>query len=127
MKQASCEVLADAEEIAGEPRVAPASVRRRVAIGAALMVAMRVAFRGIGLASTLILVRLLSPEDFGLVGFVTIAYSVLEQLSDFSSSVALIRMKSPERRHYDTAWTLGVFRGLLSGVLFAFAAPFLAA
>ncbi|MBV8401827.1 MAG: oligosaccharide flippase family protein [Acetobacteraceae bacterium] len=91
------------------------------------MIAMRLAFRGIGLASTLILVRFLSPADFGLVGFVTIAYSVLDQLSDLSSGVALIRMKTPERSHYDTAWTLGVLRGLLTGVLFALAAPLLAA
>jgi PST family polysaccharide transporter len=109
--------------VAGAAAGAPVSVRRRVAIGAALMVAMRFAFRGIGLVSTLILARLLTPEDFGLVGFETIAYSVLDQLSDLSSSVALIRMKNPERRHYDTAWTLGVFRGLLSGLLFRAGGP----
>ncbi len=100
---------------------------RRVAIGAAFMVAMRIAFRGIGLVNTLILVRFLTPGDFGIVGFATLAFSLLNQLSDLSSGVALIRLKNPQRAHYDTAWTLGILRALVCAVLFAGSAPLLAA
>ncbi len=102
------------------------SLGRRVAVGAAFMVAMRFAFRGIGLVNTLILVRFLTPTDFGIVGFATLAFSVLDQLSDLSSGLALIRMENPRREHYDTAWTLGILRGCLCALLFAASAPILA-
>ena len=110
----------------GEP-VAASHVGKRVAVGAAFMVAMRFAFRGLGLINTLILVRFLTPADFGLVGFATMAYSVVDQISDFSSGLQLIRMANPQRRHYDTAWTLGILRGAAMGALFAASAPLLAA
>jgi PST family polysaccharide transporter len=102
------------------------SIGRRVASGAVFMVLLRLAFRGIGLISTLILVRLLAPSDFGLVGIAIVAYSVLEMLSELSFKVALVRMKSPLRMHYDTAWTLGVLRGFAIAASLIAAAPFLA-
>ena len=106
---------------------AGASVSRRVAVSAALMVAMRFAFRGIGLASTLCLVRLLTPADFGIVGFATMAFSVLDAASDLSAGTALIRMAAPGRAEYDTAWTMGLIRGVVAASLFVAAAPLLAA
>ena len=75
------------------------SVARRVASGAAFMVLLRLTFRTIGLISTLILVRVLAPSDFGLVAIAMVAYSVLDMLSELSFKVALIRMKSPQRVH----------------------------
>ena len=105
---------------------APAPLGRRVAVGAAFMVAMRFAFRGIGLVNTLILVRFLTPADFGLVGFATMAYTIVDQISDFSSGLQLIRMADPQRRHYDTAWTLGILRSVAIGAIFAASAPLLA-
>ena len=101
------------------------AVGRKVAVSAALMVLLRVAFRIIGVISTLILVRLLQPADFGLVGLATITYSVLDTLSDFSFEIALLRMKAPDRTHYDTAWTLGVVRGIIVAVCLAASAPLL--
>ena len=89
------------------------SVNRRVAAGALLMVLLRLGFRLIGIVSTLVLVRLLQPADFGLVAIATVTYSVLDTLSDLSFEAALIRMAKPERVHYDTAWTIGLARGVL--------------
>ena len=111
---------------AQKPAVDAVHIGRRVAVGAALMVAMRFAFRGLGLINTLFLVRFLTPADFGLVGFATIAYSVVDQISDFSSGLQLIRMKDPQRKHYDTAWTLGILRGMAMAALMTTAAPLLA-
>jgi O-antigen/teichoic acid export membrane protein len=102
------------------------SVRRGVAAGALFMVLLRFSFRLIGLVNTFILVRLLLPSDFGLVGLVTAAYSILDLLSQMSLQMVIIRMPAPTRDDYDTAWTLGLLRGaLIAGMLLA-AAPFLA-
>ncbi len=102
------------------------SVRRRVAVGATFMVLLRISFRLIGLLNTLILVRLLLPSDFGLVGLATLAYSVFDTLSGLSFELAIIRMEKPQRIHYDTAWSLGVIRGAVIAVLLVASSPLLA-
>lgn len=102
------------------------SVTQQVAKGALFMVALRLAFRLIGLVSTLILVRVLVPADFGIVGLVTAAYSMFELLSELSFQLALIRMPTPQRSHYNTTWTLGCLRGGVMAVCLLIAAPFLA-
>jgi len=96
----------------------------RMARGAMWMVAWRVADRTLGLVSTIVLVRLLVPADFGLVAMAMSVIAVLELLSAFSFDTALIQNQRAERRHYDTAWTLGVMFGLFNGlVLVALAVP----
>lgn len=102
------------------------AVRRGVAAGAAFMVILRLSFRLIGFVNTLILVRILVPADFGLVGLVTAAYGILDYLSHMSLQLAIIRMPQPTRADYDTAWTLGVLRGAVIALLLALSAPFLA-
>jgi len=95
-----------------------------MARGAAWMVAWRVAERTLGLLSTLVLARLLVPGDFGLVSMATSIITMLALLSAFSFDTALIQNPNSERRHYDTAWTLGVLFGLFNGlVLLGLAAP----
>lgn len=90
------------------------------------MVLLRMSFRLMGLVNTLVLVRLLLPADFGLVGLVTAAYGILDYLSYMSLQLAIIRMPSPTRADYDTAWTLGALRGAVIAALLVLAAPFLA-
>lgn len=100
---------------------------RQLAVSAAFMIALRLAFRGIGLISTLILVRLLGPTEFGIVGLAMVTFAILETVSDLSFEKALIRMPNPQPVHFDTAWTLGIFRGLLMALILVAAGPLLAA
>jgi PST family polysaccharide transporter len=94
-----------------------------MAKGAAWMIALRFAIRGIGLVSMIMLARLLVPADFGLVAIATALAGALAAMSEFSFQVALIQNQAADRRHYDTAWTLGIIRGLvLAGALAAAAA-----
>lgn len=87
------------------------SIGARVARGAAWMVSLRVVDRLLGMLSTLVLARLLFPEDFGLVALAMAFASTLVVFSEFSFDLALIQNQAAERRHYDTAWTFGVLRG----------------
>jgi len=81
-------------------------VRAEIGKGATWMVAVRMTDRLVGLASTLILARLLVPADFGVVAMATSVMAVVELATGFGFDVALIQNPRPERRHFDTAWTL---------------------
>jgi len=96
-----------------------------VITGASFMVLLRLSFRLVGIVSTLILVRLLSPSDFGLFGLVTGFSTILDTLSQLSLQIALLRMRAPSRAHYDTAWTLGLLRALLFALMLAACASLL--
>jgi len=73
--------------------------------------------RLLGVVSISILARLLSPSDFGLVAMGTSVAAVVEVLGAFGFDWALVRLASPTREHYDTAWTLRVLCGVLVFVI----------
>lgn len=98
----------------------------KVASGAAWMVGFRFIHRGIGLVSTLILARLLVPEDFGLVAMAMAIYALIDLTGRMGFESALIKDQQAERRHYDTAWTFYVIQGLGTAALLALVAPLVA-
>jgi len=87
-------------------------INERMATGIVWMITARLVDRGIGMVSTLLLARLLAPDDFGLVAMATAIGGLLDVLGAFSFDLALIQKKNAERRHYDTVWTLNVIFGL---------------
>jgi O-antigen/teichoic acid export membrane protein len=99
-------------------------VGRQVAAGAAWMVGLKFIERGIGFVSTLILARLLLPSDFGLVAMAMAVFAFVEIAGSFGFDLALIRQRDASRAQYDSAWSLSVGYGALSGVaLLALAYP----
>jgi O-antigen/teichoic acid export membrane protein len=101
-------------------------IGKKVASGAAWMVLMKFVVRGLGLISTIILARLLIPEDFGLVAIAMIFYELLDILGSFSFDLLLIQKQNAKRQHYDTAWTLNVFQGFISALILYLIAPTIA-
>jgi O-antigen/teichoic acid export membrane protein len=96
----------------------------KVMRGAIWMVALRMCVKGIGLVSTLILVRLLSPDDFGVMALASSVFALVELLRAFGFETALIQNQNAGRAHYDTAWTLQVVFSLLAaGVVLLLAGP----
>lgn len=83
-------------------------VRRRMAVGVVWTTLTRFGIKSIGLISTLILARLLVPQDFGLVAMATSLMAALELTTAFSFDVALIRDRNAEVTHYNTVWTLNI-------------------
>ena len=75
----------------------PPSIASRVARGTGWVVAWRVISRNLGLLSTLILVRLLRPEDFGLVTLAAGFTNSVELLSTIGVQDALVREVAPDR------------------------------
>lgn len=87
------------------------TIRRHIARGAVWMVSMRWAVRLIGLLNTVILARLLTPEDFGVVAMAMVVVGFLHTVADLNVDQALLRDQHVSRAHYDTAWTLQIIAG----------------
>ena len=101
---------------------------RRVAAGhllkgSAWMIALRWAVRLTGLVSTVILARLLTPTDFGVVAMAMLLVGMLEILNQTGQKLVIIRHADPKREDYDTAWTLSVIVGLVTGLAIVVLAP----
>lgn len=100
-------------------QTATPGVGGKVAAASFTMIALRLAFRSIGFVSTLILVRLLRPDDFGLVGLATALIGAMDLMTEMSMQAALIRLAEMDRRVMDTAWTMNICRGVAIGCLVA--------
>src|SRR5262249_39693057 len=98
-----------------------------MAQGAAWMVSMRWTIRAIGLVNSIILARILAPEDFGLVAMVTVVLGLLDSLIDAHVELALLRKREVERSLDDSAWTLQALTGAVKGLVYMGAGPLLAA
>jgi len=102
----------------------PGSVLERTARGAGWIIFWRFANRALGLISTLILVRLLSPSDFGIVALAMSFVQGLTQFTELGTDAAIIRADMPDRALYDTGFTINVLRGLLvAAIILLIAAP----
>src|SRR5258705_5796197 len=100
----------------------PASTQGKMARGAAWMVLFKLGERSLGLVSMLILVRLLSAHDFGLVAMALSFIFMAELLTSFGFDVALIQNQAANDRHYHTAWTCNVLVGFFIFLLMLAAA-----
>jgi O-antigen/teichoic acid export membrane protein len=84
---------------------------------------MRWADRSIAFVSTLILARLLVPEDFGLIAMASLVIGLADVFFELGVNVALIQNRTPSQEHYDTAWTLRIIRTTLAAIVVVLAAP----
>jgi lipopolysaccharide exporter len=85
--------------------------------GAAWSFAMRWGIKLIGLVNTLILARLLTPQDFGIVALAGVLLAFLGSFMELGIASLLIREKEIDRTFCDTAWTLQVLQGLFLAIL----------
>lgn len=92
-------------------------VKRQIAVGAIWMIFMRFVMKGISIISTLILVRLLEPEDFGLMALATSIFAFVELIRKFGFGTALIQDQKATREDYDTAWTLQIIFSLTASAI----------
>ena len=84
---------------------------------------MRWATRALGLVSTIVLARLLAPEDFGVVAMAMVVIGFLEVFTQTGVDLALIRDANATREHYDTAWTFEILQGAGLALALLVAAP----
>jgi len=85
---------------------------------------MRWTVRALGFVSMLILARLLTPDDFGLVAMATIVAGLANVLFEFGVATVLIQDPNPGRQDYDTAWTVRLLQAGLAAFTIVVAAPY---
>jgi O-antigen/teichoic acid export membrane protein len=85
--------------------------------------ALRIVSRLFGLARTIVLARLLAPNDFGLYGIALLSLSALETFSQTGFDQALIQKKEDTKPYLDTAWTVQVIRGFVLAIILVLGAP----
>lgn len=99
------------------------SLTARVARGAAWIFSAGLIARLLGAVNTIVVARLLAPDDIGIVATATITMQLLQGVSDIGVSQAVVRFRDADRDDLDTLFTLSAMRGLLIGALLFAAAP----
>ena len=100
------------------------SLLLRTAQGTGWVIGWRMATRLLGVASTLTLVRLLLPADFGLVALGASFAQSIEAFSVLGVEDAVVREKAPTRDIYDTGFTVNALRSIATAaIILALAVP----
>lgn len=76
--------------------------------------------------ANLILARLLSPEDYGCIGMLTIFIAVAQTFIDGGFGAALIQKKQPSEQEYSTIFYFNIFIALFCYAILFYSAPFIA-
>jgi len=88
--------------------------------------ALRISDRLLKLVRTIVLARILTPADFGLMGIALLAMSTLRAFSQTGFQAALIQKRGDIADYLDAAWTVSALRGLVLFVVLYLAAPYIA-
>lgn len=104
----------------------PPRLARKITHGAFWLFSFRIASRLLSTVSSIVLARLLSPSDFGILGTAMLAIGFLETFTQIGFEGALIQKNASIERFLDTAWLIAVLRGLVIGALLFAAAPLVA-
>ena len=101
-------------------------MERRAARGG-VVTAIAQAVRGVSeAAGTLLLARMLSPADFGLVDMIVSITGIIDMLKDFGLSTATIQRERIEHREVSALFWINVAMGLTLTVVTVIAAPIIA-
>lgn len=82
--------------------------------------------QGIQFVITIVLARLLVPEDFGLIGMLAIFIAISQTIVEAGFNKALIRKKDADEEDYSTVFFINLSVSVLLYLLLYFCAPFIA-
>ena len=102
------------------------SISTHMAKGAIWMVMMRWSMKAIGLINTVIIARILTPDDFGVVAMALILFALLEVLSEINADNILLRNLNPTVEDYNSVWTLKILMGIGVTAMMCTIAPLVA-
>lgn len=86
------------------------NLRRGVIRGALSLGSARVAMSLLNAAGMIVLARILTPDDFGIIAIATAVVSVIVAATEAALQQALVQCREPTRAHIDTVWTLSLIR-----------------
>lgn len=98
----------------------------KVTASSLLLVLQKVMERSVGLVSTLILARLLSPADFGVIAVAMLVLWFVETLTKAGADIYIIQKESVFDEEVNSAWTLDIILKNVSFLILILAAPLVA-
>jgi O-antigen/teichoic acid export membrane protein len=101
-------------------------IRQRVLSGLGWTGTTRILEQLLQFGISVVLARLLSPEDFGLIGMVLVFTGFASTLSDMGLGTALVQKRDISNRHLNTVFWLNAAAGTGLAFLFGMAAPLIA-
>jgi O-antigen/teichoic acid export membrane protein len=102
------------------------NIRQGISHNATWIFISRWSVRAIGIGSTVILARVLAPEDFGLVAICLVLIGFAETIGREAQNLAVIRNQNLDREFMDSAWTLAIIVAFVLGAGIFAAAPLVA-
>ena len=102
------------------------TLSRKVIRGGFWVFALRITQQVFSLVRLIILARILSPNDFGLMGIALVTMATLEIFSRTGFQAALIQKKEDIRCYLNSAWTVLILRGFILFTILYFIAPYAA-
>lgn len=100
-------------------------VRKKTAKGLSWSFIDNIANQGVRFICGLILARLLTPHDYGIIGIALIFVTVLEDVIDGGFTNGLIQKQNPTEADYGTAFITNIVVSLLLFSLCLFSAPYI--
>ena len=104
----------------------PESLKNKTVKGVAWSGIDNVAQFGVSFVVSIVLARLLSPDDYGLIGIIAIFVAVCQTLINAGFTTALIRKKNASEEDYNTVFIINTGMSILLYVVIFFCAPLIA-
>ena len=102
------------------------TLSERVVKGGFWVFSLRITQQVFSLIRLIILARILSPNDFGLMGIALLVMATLDTFSQTGFQQALIQKKKDIKSYLDSAWTVLILRGFVLFTILYFIAPYAA-
>jgi lipopolysaccharide exporter len=94
--------------------------------GSAFTLVTRLILKSIGLVSSIVLARILAPDDFGIIAIAMAIYAFIELFGAFGLGTVLIQRQSTSEDDYNTAWTFKVLFSVFTAAVLVVIAPYVA-
>lgn len=102
-----------------------AGLGKKIAIGALWSVLTRLTIKSLGFVSTIILARLLFPEDFGILAATMAMVAFFEIFTSFSFDINIIQKDHVSDDTLNSAWTCKLLSSALLAIVLFFASPWI--
>ena len=102
------------------------TVTRKVVSSAMFATSAKLLSKALGILSTMVLARILAPEQFGFIAIISIALYFFDILSHTASEQYVIQRAVVTKKQLDTAWSLNLIVKIVISVVIASTAPWVA-
>lgn len=103
------------------------SIKKKYLSGVAWTLGQNILVRGASFVFTIILARILSPEDYGLIGMLSIFITISQVFISSGFGEALIQKEVCTEEDYSTAFYFNIIVSLLAYIILFFSAPYISA